>query len=340
MQASMMNSSDTPSLLKKRAKGYFMLFRILPVMVWSLVGALIGTAVAALEGVPMNWLALALVLTTAALVQGYPTHIINEIFDWKSGADAHEPGGKKSGGSKVLQARLLTVADLWRVFALSHIALAALAYWTARVVDWKLVLSFMLPGYLSGIFYTLPPFRFAYRPFLGEWLGGFAGMFFLVLGSHYAQAGGTSLAAVQVAAGIGLVYIAIMLFFHYLDYENDQLAQPVKRTTVVFLGLRRCRYYAFTCLAISVPLLALAAAQLSWRIGLLFVLSGAAAFCHGKIDFRKEMTIISCGKIITFGALISGIAFAASAEPALGLAAIPAGIGFLAHKKFGKLRPL
>lgn len=315
-----------------------MLFRILPVMVWSMVGALIGAAVAALEGVPMNWPALALVLTTAALVQGYPTHIINEIFDWKSGADARELGGKKSGGSKVLQARLLTVADLWRVFALSHIALAVLAYWTALAVDWKLVLCFMLPGYLSGVLYTLPPFRFAYRPFLGEWLGGFSGMFLLILGSHYAQAGGTSLEAAQVAAGIGLVYIAIMLFFHYLDYETDQLARPVKRTTVVFLGLRRCRYYAFACLAISLPLLALAAAQLSWRIGLLFPLSATVAFCHSRVDFHDEMTIIARGKTLTFGALIFGTVFAASAFPALALAAVPAGLGFMAHKKFGKLR--
>jgi hypothetical protein len=41
------------------------------------------------------------------------------------------------------------------------------------MASWKL-LWFFFPGLLLSLFYSLPPFRFAYRPFLGEFLGGFA----------------------------------------------------------------------------------------------------------------------------------------------------------------------
>ena len=45
-----------------------------------------------------------------------------------SGADAPGPAGKKSGGSKVLQAGLLNVRDLWLAFATTNAALLVLAY--------------------------------------------------------------------------------------------------------------------------------------------------------------------------------------------------------------------
>lgn len=317
-----------------------MLFRILPVMVWSLTGSLVGTALALLDGHVLDWTAFLCVFAIAALIQGYPTHIVNEIYDWKSGADSHRLDVRKSGGSKVLQAQLLTIPDLWLVFWMSHLALAILIAVCVRVIDVKVVLYFIVPGYLAGLFYTLPPFRFAYRPFLGEWLGGFTGIFFLVLGSHYAQTQNITLFAVLVAAGLGLVYIGIMLFFHYLDFDRDRLARPRKNTTVVHLGPEGCRRYAYVCLLVAVALLLTGGLFFRVEVLLLLGLLLVIGLGHVRADLRDALSIIEWGKIITYSTLAIAMVFAAVARIELLLMVVPTAAGFIAHKKFGKLRGL
>lgn len=315
-----------------------MLFRILPVMVWSLTGSLIGTATAIFDGYEINWLAYLLVLKISALVQGYPTHIINEIFDWKSGADSHELRAEKSGGSKVLQSKLLKMNDLWKAFVISHVVLFALIAVCVSVIDYKIVLYFILPGYLSGLLYSLPPFRFAYRPFLGEWLGAFLGMFFLISGSYYAQSFSMSLSAVLVASGVGLIYIGIMIFFHYLDFEYDKVAVPVKNTTVVYLGLSACRNYAYFCLMLSIPLFLISVLKFHIEGLILLLLSCTVVLSHNRADLRNAFSIIKWGKVITLATLVIGICFASMAHPVFTLMTIPVIIGFWTHKKFGKLK--
>ncbi|MFQ5707981.1 MAG: prenyltransferase [bacterium] len=326
--------------MRRKLKGYFMLFRILPVLVWSFTGSLVGTSLAALILHEIKWLPYLLVLSVSALVQGYPTHILNEIFDWLSGADRKELGPKKSGGSKVLQAKLLTLRDLWMIFVIANLILVALVATCAFVINRQIVLLFIVPGYLSGILYSLPPFRFAYRPFLGEWLGGFAGMFLLVTGSYYAQTYTVDPLILLSAFGIGLIYVGIMIFFHYLDFENDQRARPKKNTTVVFLGLRKSRNYVNVCLLISC--LVLLASTLEFRLQLLplLLLGMTLLFCHNKIDLWDHGSIIRWGKVVTYASLLAGLSFAGLSNPGLLLMSIPALIAFWAHKKFGKLTGL
>jgi len=323
-----------------KLKGYFMLFRILPVMVWSLTGSLVGTALALLDDPALDWSAFLLVFAIAALIQGYPTHIINEIYDWQSGADSHELGTQKSGGSKVLQAHLLTIPDLWFAFWVSHLGLAILVAACIVTVDVKIVLYFIIPGYLAGLFYTLPPFRFAYRPFLGEWLGGFSGIFFLVLGSYYAQTQTVTVFAILVAAGLGLIYICIMLFFHYLDYDRDRLARPMKNTTVVNLGLEGSRRYAYLCLLIAAALVISGGLFFRLEVLLLLVLLFVIWLSYFRADLRDAWSIIEWGKIITYSTLAISILFAALAGVELLFMVFPAAAGFIAHKKFGKLNGL
>ena len=317
-----------------------MLFRILPVMVWSLTGSLVGTALAVFAGYEINWPAFLLVLTISALIQGYPTHIINEIYDWKSGADRPDPHGQKSGGSKVLQARLLTIPDMWQAFFASHIVLVILLGACAWVINFKIVYAFIIPGYLSGLLYSLPPFRFSYRPFLGEWLGGFAGIFLLVLGSYYAQSLTVNTFTTLVAGGMGLTYVGIMTFFHYLDFEHDQLATPVKNTTVVSLGLNGSRKYAYLCLLFSASLFLFYIFKFGIQGLPLLFLALAVLISHNRTDLKNALSIIKWGKIITFSTLLAGIVFAAFSDPILAVMILPIIGGFWAHKKFGKLTDL
>ncbi len=324
-------------MMRSKIKGYFMLFRILPVMVWSLTGTIIGTALAAFAGHEINWPAFLLVLATSALIQGYPTHIINEIYDWKSGADRRELSGQKSGGSKVLQARLLTVRDMWHVFFVSHFVLVLLLGACIWLINLKIVYVFIIPGYLSGLLYSLPPFRFSYRPFLGEWLGGFAGIFLLVSGSYYAQSLTINAFSALIAIGMGLTYIGIMTFFHYLDFEHDQLATPIKNTTVVSLGLAGSRKYAYGCLLFSIIVFLFYILKSGMQGLPLLFLALAVLVSHNRTDLKNDLSIIKWGKIITFSTLLAGITFAAFSNPIFSLMILPIFAGFWVHKKFGKL---
>jgi 1,4-dihydroxy-2-naphthoate octaprenyltransferase len=334
------NLNQQLNLMAKKLKGYFMLFRILPVLVWAFVGTLVGTSLAALETDEIIWLPFLLVLSISALVQGYPTHVLNEIFDWKSGADSKDLSVKKSGGSKVLQVQLLTLKDLWTAFVVSNLVLIGLVILCIKVIDINAFYYFFIPAYASALFYSLPPFRFAYRPFLGEWLGGFAGMFFLVVGSYYAQTLEVNFFVILNAFGLGLIYIGIMVFFHYLDFESDQLAKPKKNTTVVFLGLEGSRTYTYLCLAISAILFLIGTSKFYIQEMALLIFSGIVFFCHYKTDLRSTLSIIKCGKVITYSSLIIGLSFAAIAKPALLIMALPVLLSLWAYKKFGKLSGL
>lgn len=315
-----------------------MLFRILPVLVWSFSASLIGTALAVYQTHQINWIAFFLVLLTAMLIQGYPTHIFNEIMDWKSGADLVDLKSKKSGGSKVLQAGLLTIQDLWKAFFVSHVILLILITLSWKTINPQIVFYFLIPGYLAGLFYSLPPFRFAYRPFLGEWLGGFAGIFLLVLGSYYAQVYNINRVALINAFGMGLIYIGIMIFFHYLDYENDQKAQPRKNTTVVFLRPEGSRVYVYLCLLTACVIFLRNTLQLYPQEIVLLFFAALIFLCHYRINLNDPKSIIHWGKVITYASIVLAIAFAILANPQFFVMTIPAGMSILAYKKFGKLR--
>lgn len=317
-----------------------MLFRILPVMVWAFTGSLVGTAVATLSSVDIKWLPYLLILIISALVQGYPTHILNEIYDWKSGADSRELGSHKSGGSKVLQARLLSIGDLWVAFVISNVVLSGFALLWIRMIDLRSFLYFFVPAYLSAILYSLPPFRLAYRPFLGEWLGGFSGIFFLILASYYAQTRNVNLFVILTACAVGLIYIGIMMFFHYLDFERDMKAIPKKNTTVVHLGLAGSRRYVYVCLLASCLLSTFIMVKFSWQIFPLLLMSLIIFYCHSKVDLLNPLSIVHWGKTITYAVLAAGLSLAAATNPKLLVMIIPIIVSFWAHKKFGKIHKM
>src|SRR2546421_9077670 len=155
----------------RTAKGWFLEFRLIPVLLWSYTAVVLGTAVAINEigGFDARWFAVALAL--GGLIQGWETHAINEIYDWRSGTDRIDGPRALSGGSRVRNFGLLDERGLWLIFAVSSAAIAVLTAWVvvARAA-WLAIL--ILTGYALGIAYTVPPIATAYRPFAGEWLGG------------------------------------------------------------------------------------------------------------------------------------------------------------------------
>jgi len=320
-----------------------MLFRVLAVLVWAFNAGLISNAAAVADGFPLRFSVFVFVLLIAALVQGYPAHIVNEIYDWQSGADRAAPTADSknktvAGGSKVIAAGLLTIADLWRLFYLTTGVVAALAVFISRFGSWQLLL-FLVPGFLFCLFYSMPPLRFAYRPFLGEFLGGFIGIVLLVSGGYFAQSATLPMTTIVLSVGMGFMYAAIMVFFHYIDYKTDRFANPPKRTTVVFLGLEGSRIYACACAGVGALLMSYLTLMHQPLYAILLLQGLMILYCHWRVQPDDGKSIVYWGKIMTYFILLAGLVFALLLEPRFAVMLPIYLLGFWAHKRFGKLRP-
>ncbi len=240
----------------RKARGWFLEFRLIPVLLWTYTAVVLGTALAYHDRGSVDGIGFAVALALGGLIQGWVTHAINEIYDWRSGTD--RVGGPRalSGGSKVLNLGLLGERDLWWIFAFSTAAVAGLTAWVivARAA-WLAVL--VLAGYLLGLAYTIPPVATAYRPFAGEWLGGFPGVLLSGLGAYAIQTGALSSIAALALAAHAFVCMGMLIVHHYLDAPMDAAAVPPKRTSVVALGFPGSMQYAAGVSGIAAVLYAL-----------------------------------------------------------------------------------
>src|SRR2546425_3274030 len=119
--------SEVAGPWRRKALGWFLEFRTIPVLLWSYTSVALGTALAFIDAprIDVVWFLVAMAL--AGLVQGWETHAINEIFDWRSGTDRHGSPRALSGGSKVLNLGLLGERDLWIILAASSAGVAGVA---------------------------------------------------------------------------------------------------------------------------------------------------------------------------------------------------------------------
>ena len=312
-----------------RILGVFLEFRLIPVLLWSYTAVTLGTALASYERGGLDWGLYLTTLAIAMLVQGFETHAVNEIYDWRSGTDRADAPRVLSGGSKVLNRDLLTVRGLWAIFAVSSALIWGLATWLFAARSWTLI-AFVLPGYVSGLLYTLPPVRTAYRPFAGELGGGFLGVLLCVLGGYFVQALTLSWAAVVAAVAYACVCVAMLLMHHYLDVEADLAATPPKRTTVAVLGRDRGKAYAVGYAAAAVvAFAALSLWSLPFLAAMPFALIGLRAHARVRPDeprsvTKEELTVIQTG-------IAAGLGAAVVLAPVLVVAPLAAVAGYLVH---------
>lgn len=313
----------------RRVLGVFLEFRLIPVLLWSYTAVTLGTAIASHEHGVLDWTWYVVTLAIAMLVQGFETHSVNEIYDWESGTDRAVAPRLLSGGSKVLNRGLLTVPGLWRVFAASSVLIWALTAYLVLARSWTLI-AFVLPAYLAGLLYTLPPVRTAYRPFVGELAGGFLGVLLCVLGGYYVQALTLSPAAWVAAIGYACVCVGMLLMHHYLDVEADLAASPPKRTTIAVLGREAGKSYTLGYAVSAVAAFALLAL---WTPIVLVALpfAGLALVAHARTRpaepesvTRNELAVIRLG-------IATGLAAAVALAPWLFAVPLLAAAGYVVH---------
>ena len=307
----------------------FLEFRLIPVLLWSYTAVTLGTALASFERGVLDWRWYLITLGIATLVQGFETHAVNEIYDWRSGTDRASVPRVLSGGSKVLNRGLLSTRELWGVFGVSAALIAVLTAILAIARSWAILL-FVIPGFVSGLFYTLPPVRTAYRPFAGELLGGFLGVHLCVLGGYYVQALTISPAVVVAAVGYACVCVSMLLMHHYLDVEADLAATPPKRTTIAYLGREAGKAYT---LMYAVGALFVFAVLGFWSLPVLVAVPFAALALVAHLRTRpgdpgsvtkNELAVIQLG-------IAGGLAASVALAPALIGVLVVALAGYVIH---------
>ena len=314
----------------QKARGWFLEFRMIPVLLWSFTSVGLGTAIAFGERGTFDPVLLVVALALAGLVQGWVTHAINDVYDWRSGTDRHGRPRALSGGSKVRNLRLLKERDLWMIFWTATAGVAVLSAYVAWArAAWLLLL--ILVGYVLGVAYTLPPVATAYRPFVGEWLGGFPGVLLAGLGAYGIQALTLSWLAVAALSAHALVCTAMLVMHHYIDAPADVLAMPPKRTTAVALGLDGARAYATVLAVVAAAIYALLAALYIPAFGLGVAFTLPAIWAHARVRpwdlasvTRNELRVIQLG-------VAAGLSVAVALAPVLWPLIPLAALGYVAH---------
>ena len=316
--------------LRRWIHGGFLEFRLIPVLLWSYTAVALGTALALAEGASLDIWRLVAAMGLAGLVQGWVTHSINEIFDWRSGTDRDGRPRALSGGSKVRNLGLLTERDLWLLFVGSSLAVLALGTWvTVAGPAWLGLL--IVVGYALGVAYTVPPLATAYRPYLGEWLGGFPGVLLAGLGAYAIQARSLSWSAVALLSAHALVCCGMLVMHHYADVASDLQAQPTKRTSVVALGPPGGKAYATAMAALGASVyawLALTRQPVLWAGAGLTLLAVVAHLRTDPSDLasvtRHELQVIQLG-------IAAGLLSAVLLAPTLWPLVLVAIAGYLLH---------
>jgi len=314
----------------RTARGVFLEIRLIPVLLWSYTAVALGTGLAFMDTGRLDaaWFGVALAL--GLLIQGYTTHSVNEIYDWRSGTDRHVSARALSGGSKVLNMGLLDERALWAIFWIASGAVAVLAALVGIARAPWLVLVIGL-GYGVGVAYTVPPLATSYRPFAGEWLGGFPGVLLAGVGAYGIQTLSLTWTAVVALSAHACVCTSMLVMHGYLDAAADAHAAPPKETVIHTLGPGGTVRYA-TAIAGAGALLYLVLAvsgHPEFLIGVGLTVPGVAVHAVTRLwDLRSvtrnELKIIQLG---IAGGTGTAVALAPPLWPLLPIAAA----GYVAH---------
>jgi 1,4-dihydroxy-2-naphthoate octaprenyltransferase len=220
------------------------------------VPVLLGTAAAARAGFFHGWRMLIALIGAVAIQAG--TNLINDYYDFRSGADSHN----SLGPSMVIQRGLLTPAQVWRGGIVAFAIGAVLGLMLVYQCGWP-ILAIGIPSIAAGYFYTAAPVSLAY---IG--LGELTVFLFMgpaiVLGAYYVMALTFSWSALWASVALGFLVAGILHANNIRDIETDGLHG--KHTLATILGRSGAIKELITLdvLAYATTLLAVIARTLPW----------------------------------------------------------------------------
>ena len=212
----------------------------LPFLSATIMPILVGAAVAKFMGFSVDWTWLGLTILGGSLLH-IGTNTSNDYFDHLSGTDNinyNYSNKGLNGGSRGIQMGLITPAGVRNltiiVFALSVLVGIPLIQKAGMQVFWL-----GLVGFLSGLFYTAPPFKFSSRKGLGELLIGLNFGPLMVAGSTLIQTGQLLPEAFLAGIPLGFLIAAVVYINEFPDHDSDKVTG--KNTLIVVFGPEKAR---------------------------------------------------------------------------------------------------
>jgi 1,4-dihydroxy-2-naphthoate octaprenyltransferase len=216
-------------------KGFLVLSRLpflLPGVAALATGIAIGaltSGVAAFGLVSISMLGIVLIMLA--------TYYFNEYFDYE-GDLMNKTFTKFSGGSRAIP-DLKVPRKVARIAGWSSVAMlvvTAAAYLLAYFEDFPWLLPMALLGSFFGIFYSHPPFQWAYRG-VGEAMIGFCYGILAVVSGFYLTTGDLEPTMVLIGMPAALTIFGVIVVNEFPDIEADRAVG--KRNLVVRMGLDR-----------------------------------------------------------------------------------------------------
>ena len=252
----------------------WMVIMRLPFLTATIVPILLGAAVASSSGFTVSWGWLGLTILGGCFLH-IGTNTANDYFDHTSGTDEANYNYMVpfSGGSRSIQMGLISAKGMLIVSLLSFLS-SALVGIPLIIRAGNMILWLGIIGAVSGFFYTAPPFRFASRRGLGEFLIGMNFGPLMVVGSTLVQTGQILPEALLAGIPIGFLVAAIVYVNEFPDHDGDKATG--KNTLIVVFGPEKARLgyvllvgCAFTSIIAMVasgifPLLSLIAMPAAW----------------------------------------------------------------------------
>ena len=238
----------------------WMVIMRLPFLTATIVPILLGTAVASQLGYNIDWLYFTLTMIGGSLLH-IGTNTSNDYFDHTSGTDEANYNYMVpfSGGSRSIQMGLISAKGMLNV-AIITFTLSAIIGIPLIMKAGINILYLGIIGFLSGLFYTAPPFRFASRKGMGELLIGLNFGPLMVAGSFLVQTAGDMTHIIDAAyAGIpiGFLVAAIVYVNQFPDHDGDKATG--KNNLVVVFGPEKARIgYVFLIAGAFISIVTLA----------------------------------------------------------------------------------
>lgn len=251
------------------ASGLYQLSRPDPVASWAGGAFAVGAGIAVSDvGTAILWRDGLIALVGVVVAIAFGAHGLNDVYDWLSGTDKASIG-KGTGGSRVIPDEKLSVLETAVIGTGALTITAAVGVYFYLKYGWP-ILALTVVAVGAPVVYSLPPFKFAYRPF-PELIVVTPALTGVTVGSELVLAGHTSALAVVA----GLIHSAFCISWYMVsrvpDYEPDKGVG--KTTTVVFLGRDNAPLISAVYLMTGVAFAA--AATVQW--GLAFAVTPAFA---------------------------------------------------------------
>jgi len=234
-------ATTSPSLIR-----IWLVAARLPTLSAAIAPVLVGTAAAHLSQVfrPISFL---LALLAAMLIQ-LGTNFVNDLYDFRRGADSAERRGPVRG----LQSGAITPEQVRRAIIATFGLALLIGVYLVATHGWP-ILIIGTASMLAGIAYTAGPWPLAYHG-LGD---VFVFLFFgvvAVVGSAYLQTGGVNVAAALASVAVGLLATAILVVNNLRDIDTDRSVG--KRTLAVIAGRTgtKAEYALCFLIAYALPL--------------------------------------------------------------------------------------